>query len=281
MADSFLLLRILEAMNRVVLNDLELTKAIRHSGEGGRAREQILTSFLEQIVPDAYGISTGFVIDVHGSISRQVDVIIYRKDYHPRLQIGRINHFMVEGVVAVIEVKASIKSTERLTEALENIRSVKALDRTGGGRNYLLTDRRQDILLDPDNFSHQVFGAIVTEESLTDDTLSSELRQFVLGNPRPLWPNLYVDAKRLTVGYRNPLNGLGAVPEDATGLAIWNQPRNWSPLVELAFEVINLLRVAPSVDYSPSTYLGPSAPGTTAKIVADLQEVPGYRDRIR
>ncbi len=78
---------------------------------------------------------TGFVIDGSGSVSGQVDLVLYRNDYYPIFEIGGVKHFPVESVVAVFEIKASTDSKNKLQGALDQIESVKALDRTGGGTN--------------------------------------------------------------------------------------------------------------------------------------------------
>lgn len=245
--------QVIEALNREVLNELALTKAIAHPGEGGRAREQVLSSFLKRIVPREYGVSTGFVIDGCGGISRQIDVVIYRTSYHPVITIGGVDHFLVESVAAAIEVKAAIGSRETLAQALENVASVKALDRTCGGTNYLLPHGTP---VDRDEFQHQVFGAVVTEQSMTTPNLGQALMSFIAPRDRRLWPNLYVDVHRLTFGYRPAAGGMGAIPRTADALVVWEGERAWPPLVELAFEVANLLRVAPLIDYSPIAYFG-------------------------
>jgi hypothetical protein len=66
-------------------------------------------------------VSTGFVVDALGGKSKQIDVVVYRTDYAPVFEIGRVKHFLVESVVAVLEVKAAIDSQADLTRALENI----------------------------------------------------------------------------------------------------------------------------------------------------------------
>jgi hypothetical protein len=104
---------VVEAMNREVLNELALTKDIAHPGESGRARELILTSFLRRLVPAEFGVSTGFIIDSAGEISRQIDVVICRKSYHPVIEVGGIRHFLVESVAAALEVKATIRNEQR------------------------------------------------------------------------------------------------------------------------------------------------------------------------
>ena len=251
--------QILESMGREVLNELALTKAITHPGESGRAREQILASFLRRLLPSDFSLSTGFVIDAHGSISRQIDLVIYRTGYHPVMNIGGVKYFIIESVAAVIEMKASIRSVERLRQALENIRSVKILDRTGGGANYLL-GHNLGIDIDPNNFEHQVFGAIVTEESLGLDTLHETLRSFLTAHPRGEWPNLYVDVNSLTVTYEAPNGLFGTRTSDAIGFVV-TEIRSWSPLFELAFEVLNVLRITPLIDYKPTAYFGAGTQG--------------------
>jgi hypothetical protein len=244
---------VVEAMNREVLNELALTKAITHPGESGRARERVLITFLRRLVPAEFGVSTGFIIDSAGEISRQIDLVIYRKSYHPVIEIGGIRHFLVESVAAALEVKATIGNRATLIQALENIESVKRLDRTGGGNNYTLPFMQQ---IDADEFQHQVFGAIVTEQSMSTDGLGQTIAEFIAHRPRRLWPNLYVDVRRLTWTYRTPNGAIGAIPATADALVVWEEPRTWPPLLELAFEVVNLLRVTPSIDFRPVRYFG-------------------------
>src|SRR6266540_2036317 len=126
-------LTILRALADETLRQLKLAGEIEHPGESGRAREQILMAFIQQLIPSSFGVST-------------------------------------ESVVAVLEVKAAIDSHADLTRALDNIASVKALDRSNRGRNKLLSDRvRTELSVDRDAHAFQVFGVIVTERSLVKD----------------------------------------------------------------------------------------------------------------
>lgn len=104
--------------------------AVKHRGERGRAREEVLRQYLREVIPEGFLVATGFIIDSTGKQSRQQDLIIVRRDYHPRFQVGGTQFFPVESVAAVIEVKSTLKS-RTLRNAIENARSVKALDRTG------------------------------------------------------------------------------------------------------------------------------------------------------
>jgi hypothetical protein len=111
-------------------------------------------------------ISTGFVIDSAGQLSRQQDIVIYRRGYHPIFVVGGIHHFMVESVAAVMQNRASIASRESLVDALDTISSAKALDRTNRGTNYVVHGSNRGETIDDENFFHQVWGGVATEASL-------------------------------------------------------------------------------------------------------------------
>jgi hypothetical protein len=86
-------LTILRALADETLRRLELAAQIEQPGESGRAREQMLIAFIEQLVPSSFGVSTGFVVDALGEKSKQVDVVVYHTDYAPAFEIGGVKHF--------------------------------------------------------------------------------------------------------------------------------------------------------------------------------------------
>lgn len=251
---------ILNALKEEVLTELNLAKSISHPGESGRAREQIIERFLRRIIPSDFSISTGFVFDTTGSISRQVDLVIYRNTYHPVLEIGGIKHFMIESVAAVIENKASIKTKKRLRDALDNIKSVKSLDKSAGGKNYLVVGGNKGDMVDPSDFKTQVFGAIVTEKSLSRPTFIATLFDFFQTNGREVWPNLYIDVHKFAAEYLEgiaPGSNATVVASNAKCLGITDNksPGFIPPLVELAFEIVNFLRISPTIDFKPTEYI--------------------------
>ena len=74
-----------------------------------------------------------------------------------------------------------------MKEALENIASVKRLDRTGEGRNLVVDAYPR--LLDPLQTQDQVFGGIVAGHSMTVDNTRGRMVEWMeaSGN-RCLWP---------------------------------------------------------------------------------------------
>lgn len=246
--------KIVKALNKSVLDDLDLTRNIRHPGENGRAREQILKNFLKKIIPKKYSVDTGFVIDAVGGISNQIDIVIYRDDYHSIFEIGEIKHFMVESVVAVIENKASMASSAALRQAFDNIKSVKRLDRTNNGKNIAIPSGKK---LDKNNFYHQIFGGILTEKSLSSQNIKSEFISFFESNrDKSLWPNIYADVRGPSFRYISESEHAIVDPREANAFSISDPLAETynPPLIELTYELVSLLRILPLVDFSTQDY---------------------------
>lgn len=253
---SSIVRKIVSSLNKSVLDDLELCREIKHPGENGRAREQILSEFLRKIIPSRFAVDTGFVIDAVGGISNQIDIVIYRDDYHSVLEVGKIKHFMVESVVAVIENKASISDTKTLNQALNNIKSVKSLDRSNKGKNIIVSPRAGGAY-DRNNFQHQVFGAILTEKSLSSTSLKNEfIHFFEVTHDKSLWPNMYVDVRESSFRYVDDKEHVTVIPRKAAAFAISDpDAENYTPpLIELAYELVSYLRVVPLIDFQPHEY---------------------------
>jgi hypothetical protein len=92
----------------------------------GDAREALVKGVLERILPSAYEIGTGQVIDSHGNKSNQMDVIIARRDFPALRMPSGYAQYPVEGVIATIEVKSELDS-KTLPLALDNCYSMGAL----------------------------------------------------------------------------------------------------------------------------------------------------------
>ncbi len=269
--------KIVESLDEGVKNQLKLTSAVQHPGESGRARENIIREFIRKLVPESFGVDTGFVIDAQGSISRQVDIVIYRTDYHPTLNIGGVKYFLVESVVAVLENKARITDVDTLKRALENIASVKKLDRTGNGKNIVLGGLGEKV--DPLCFAHLIFGAIVTQESLNRDTLAKELVKYSKESPRDQWLNLYIDVNSFAILYARNRKADDSAPGSwpqvfttdpfkAEELFVSDPgtSKGPPPIGDLGQELMNFIRVAARIDFLPTAYFWVEAEGDTYKI---------------
>lgn len=196
----------------------EVSNVVAHHVSSGQAREEALRELLAAHLPNRAAVGTGFVIDRQGSESRQIDVVIYDVEHCPMFTIGGVNYYPCEGVLAVGEVKADISSRTRLGEALENVGSVKALDRRSDlpvtGPGYSISG----LSFDPTTeYRDQIFAFIYAGGNLSRDLAVKTLRQWNGNHVRSQWPNLVCWHQRFLISYEVP-GALQPNPMDATYL---------------------------------------------------------------
>jgi hypothetical protein len=104
-------------------------EAVKQSSDLGFAREHFIKQILEGLLPRSVIIGSGEIVDGYGGRSGQQDIIIYRSDFPVITSLTPINTYLVEGVIATIEVKSNIStgSPNHLCKAFENIKRVLQL----------------------------------------------------------------------------------------------------------------------------------------------------------
>jgi len=115
---------------RALLARIEYINAsIGHSLTQGEANELALRDLLVSLLPGRYGVGSGVVVGTDGSASRQIDVVVYDKGRANFALAADPSLFLVDQVIAAIEVKTRFTSGEKstLSTAVENIASVKSL----------------------------------------------------------------------------------------------------------------------------------------------------------
>ncbi|MCH8994144.1 MAG: hypothetical protein IH959_04155 [Chloroflexi bacterium] len=158
------------------------------------------------------------MIDVHGAESSQTDIIIYDRHVASIFEIGGVQFFPCETVIAVGEVKSQIDSAHDLKDALEKIRSVKTLDRSNEGTNELVTGpgiSLEGVQFDPmTTHRDQILGFAFTGGSLRQDAIVKELLLWNATHARTEWLNLYCDYTRFLFSYEGE-HGLSPSAMDA------------------------------------------------------------------
>jgi hypothetical protein len=100
-----------------------------HSLHKGTPREILIREFLETHLPESVAIGTGEIIDANskpGSQRNQFDIVIYKRNY-PKLDFGGgISGFLVESVIATVEVKSTLRKAD-VRQAVKAARSAKTL----------------------------------------------------------------------------------------------------------------------------------------------------------
>lgn len=180
----------------------EITKAIPATLERGEAREKVLRRFLEDYLPRRFGVSSGYVIDALGGVSRQIDVIVYDGVDAPVFKVIEDEKvFPVECVCAVGEVKSYLDKQE-LKDAIEKISSVKRLDKTNRGKS----ERRHGggyvgDHLKRDCYNDQIFGLIFGYDAIGLGTIASHLLAENKGIDRDHWSNVICVLNKGIVSY--------------------------------------------------------------------------------
>jgi hypothetical protein len=89
----------------------ELSGGVKHDGEMGAFREFFVAELLRPVLPHQFGVGSGVVIEKGGRQSPQLDVIIFdRRGVPPLLLAGERGLYPVDGVLAVCEVKSTLKA---------------------------------------------------------------------------------------------------------------------------------------------------------------------------
>lgn len=88
---------------------------IKHWGVDGIYQEAVLKSVIERFLPERFCIASGFVIKQVGipgqhEASKQIDIIIYDRDYPVLFKEGDFAIVTADSVEAIIEVKANLKN---------------------------------------------------------------------------------------------------------------------------------------------------------------------------
>lgn len=138
------------AINEQMIIDFEKkTNQLEHLGDRGVARENVLKDFLEQYLPKKYAISKGEIVDSEGNRSKQCDLIIYDHLSCPILYVSKDSQiFPAESVYAVIQVK-SVLNTHEVESSINNIKSVKMLNRENGPIAGIVFGYKADTKINP------------------------------------------------------------------------------------------------------------------------------------
>ncbi|MBY5841418.1 hypothetical protein J3P71_03955 [Rhizobium leguminosarum] len=105
----------------------EVRASMNHAASKGAANEEAAKVFLRSRLPRTLEISTGFLIDCSGAVSKQLDIIIHDAAKTPILfERDDLRVIPVECAYAVIEVKTDL-TLAAIELCVGNMRSVKSM----------------------------------------------------------------------------------------------------------------------------------------------------------
>ena len=149
----------------------------------GDAMEKAVRDRLELILPRGIGVGSGCVIDTKGGTSRQMDIVLYEKEWCPVFCVNQnpaTTYYPSDGVLAVGEIKSAIGKRE-FKDSFEKIASVKSLFRAfeKGDQNLYVGRKYGESGVGSAYGFHRdqtnlgdIFGFILAEKSTLPVTLS-------------------------------------------------------------------------------------------------------------
>lgn len=128
---------------------------VSHPTSKGDESELNWIGLLKEYLPERYKVDSGFVIDHEGSISEQIDIIIYDRNFTPIIFKGKKTLFIpAEGVYAVFEVKP-VFSKFNYEYAKKKFNSVVKLKRTSVPFEHIGGSSEKELV--------DIFGGILTK----------------------------------------------------------------------------------------------------------------------
>lgn len=119
------------SVEKVLLATAQIPAGSGHPLHKGTPRESFIKEFLGNHLAESLAIGQGEVISADseaGQPRNQFDIVLYKRNF-PRLTFGGgINAFLVESVVATIEVKSTLDK-EGVRQAVKAARNIKGLER--------------------------------------------------------------------------------------------------------------------------------------------------------
>lgn len=116
----------LDSMEGQLEKEAELAGLFEHPTLTGSSREFLVKRVLRSVLPPIVHVGSGRLIDNPGHFSKHIDIVLYDSRF-PILEIeSGIGMYLIEGVIATIEVKSTL-TKEHLLEALENTNSMMSL----------------------------------------------------------------------------------------------------------------------------------------------------------
>lgn len=101
----------MDAREHALIAASRIPSSSGHSLHKGTPREAFIREFLQSHLPENVAIGTGEIIDSEskpGASRNQYDIVIYKKSY-PKLDFGGgVSGFLIESVIATIEVKSTL-----------------------------------------------------------------------------------------------------------------------------------------------------------------------------
>lgn len=117
-------------LQKKMQGEIGLGPFLDHPGEQGSLTEDSWITWLRDYLPSRYRVDKAKVVDCHGEMSDQIDIVVYDRHYSPMIfEVLGKKIIPAESVYCVFEVKPEI-NRQYIQYAADKIESVRNLERT-------------------------------------------------------------------------------------------------------------------------------------------------------
>lgn len=131
---------------------------VNHGPTIGDQTELNWHAMLDDFLPNRYCVGNGFVADIHGDLSQQIDLLVFDRQYTPL--VWKEGHGVIvpaESVYAAFEVKQALTKDD-ISYAAAKVESVRKLDRTSAP---IVSNQGEK----PGNSPKDIIGGLLTTAS--------------------------------------------------------------------------------------------------------------------
>jgi hypothetical protein len=166
---------------RMELNLQEIRESLSHRGDRGSSAEGVVREFLSSYLPPYNRIGEGEIVDIKGSQTTQLDLII-TNEYHPTLNdLSGPEMFIIEGVACVGEVKTKLNSQD-IDTLIQSCITYKSLEPELPD-GMTVHGNPSDIFRFVD---HRPYFIFAFESQLIIETIEQKLRNYYAQNSTPI-----------------------------------------------------------------------------------------------
>jgi len=113
--------KIIQARIDNIIQLSDVAGNVPHRPTVGALREEYLTEFFRELVPDSVSITSGFIADATGNISPQLDLIVIQKSSLPLISMKNgLSIVPVESAILVAEMKSTLTTTDLKQVEIQN-----------------------------------------------------------------------------------------------------------------------------------------------------------------
>ena len=130
---------LINKIDKAIADASTIPSELEHPYLNGKYKEILVGQLLEPLLSSDYSVGSGKVVDSHGKISHEIDVLLYSKRIlPPQLYSDTFGVFPVESVLSCIEVKSTL-TVDELRGTYNKYKDLKSKIRCSSG-NYSEND---------------------------------------------------------------------------------------------------------------------------------------------